>query len=1375
MLQRQSSVSSQGSAAGNLRGPSLQRRGSAGSMTERTFRSPSPNQPGPRSSSSFDLAPPVPPVPAKYNGYHPRERSASLDPNRNGVVPPSPRGRGSSVDARSSISSNRRPKSLASPLNHAAETERPGSRNSINFSRPLSPPNDSFPQQSKPKGSSLTTSNHPPPTAAEISKAEISNVQQAVSNAANAPVKKKKKKLAPQTVQGSHLAAGGVGGKPLGTAIAPSESFDHHNDSMQNHAQNPDNVQKESPVNNEQIRSSGIGPAEHARFTSDSDSDASESSLRDKRAQRASGILNKQPSVVREDWEGEQASRNGHHDKSPVGSPAHPPQSRKEAYAPNTTRPLVEAKTIQYPPSLVTTMPSPEIGTSQQQTNNLEPPTIEQARQPSLSPNRSRSARFSANLASELTAEGRHEPPPRSVSPAKSALKHHSPSSQTRSPIGDRGDHRVPSLTPSEASDTASHTSADGIGSYPRKKYHRVSFEMQPEVVGTATGGEHPTPAAGVDRKGLGLARPATLNTIPSDETLEEVFKPRPALPSFGSIRGKRDGGNRQSVPAESPSAPSSASSSVSNLPTTLDTSISSDHAIGGLLARDLRDKQTTSHHTLDPNEPLPPEVTSVEGTGYVSDEESISSAGADHHVTGTDLQIPDVSNLVTETSLSKTKTHAPESIQSLVGSSTKPTLHEAIDPESVYSQEVPQIAVQPATPASDGGDRWLVSIPGGFPSVEPEEYVVPGKKVLTTKTPPTAPEEIERVVEASSPSEIGIAEPKTPEAKVAQDPALPPVGSLSEALRLHNQEQDDSDSEGGSSIYSDAAEDLSDLEGDGFGSINAIVDSPVVPSPTRFASSPPDSPTGMRGTGGTSPGWDESQAHWSNLVQQQRMTKPRSPEPVEVSPMAVNSEKLNPKPKKKKTSQSAKSANLLAGPKANVPQPSVNLPRAETDAQPTSMRKSMRSTPSNNASEGPTMRAPGRKMGMKSSMRTSQQPAPQAPVAPITEGKGALQKRNIPAAVAPLPIASKPRQRRMSNDSDSSSSFRRSRRPKSSDGRYSMRRSMRGSNDSSAPPLPPAGRGVRSLSPPANRRPFSSGGTMRSSMRDSTDAPSLRGQQKFSGFGTGSSKPKLSTPAPAVSPTVANRFKSRFGNDSDEEDSPRQPVKFHSRFADSSDEEPEPLRPVRGIPRRTEEGDSTDLDDSSDDERSRRPKVQLATKKASDTQSQLSGMRRQPSNGSGRDLSKNVDQIPTSPKDKKKGIFGRFRSKKAKDDGKIGRNISESPARRDTHLERSKEELERARSPPAASPKGKLQRRNVPSRVTSDSWPLPPKIGEEGRPSTSDGVSFKSPVNGTQRPSHQRQDTSSTIQTADSAPTLGRGGKKKRFPMLRKAFGLHD
>lgn len=315
----------------------------------------------------------------------------------------------------------------------------------------------------------------------------------------------------------------------------------------------------------------------------------------------------------------------------------------------------------------------------------------------------------------------------------------------------------------------------------------------------------------------------------------------------------------------------------------------------------------------------------------------------------------------------------------------------------------------------------------------------------------------------------------------------------------------------------------------------------------------------------------------------------------------------------------------------------------------------------------------------------------------------------------------------------------------------------------------------------------------MRASLDDSASrsmrpqADDKRTSTIFSGFGK--SKPKATSPQPLASKPFATKSKSRFA-DSDDEDEPKSKV-FRSRFEDSSDDEADAkkFRPVRGIPRKADEGDSTDLDDSSEDEgRLEKPKLTSAPKPA-------------PILNTGNNApvpNKVVDFVdsPRTEKKKKGGFFGLFKGKKVKDKGSpnISSPVASSPIvgitpNREAQVDGTMADIERTKSPelpstPASlSSRGKLQRRNTPQRLMSDSWPLPDKMGtdeKEERPYTSDGVQRENrlTIPGTDiRPgmSAQRESHQSTAMTDGGTPVSSKTGKKKRFPGLRKRFGLPD
>ena len=335
-------------------------------------------------------------------------------------------------------------------------------------------------------------------------------------------------------------------------------------------------------------------------------------------------------------------------------------------------------------------------------------------------------------------------------------------------------------------------------------------------------------------------------------------------------------------------------------------------------------------------------------------------------------------------------------------------------------------------------------------------------------------------------------------------------------------------------------------------------------------------------------------------------------------------------------------------------------------------------------------------------------------------------------------------------------------------------------------------------------RGSIDSGKPARTNLGGSLDSKRSKSPSRF-GFGK-ASKPKT------VDSKPNSRFSSRFGDSSDEEDGPRI---VSSRFADSSDDEPAELTPVRGIPRRIDEGDSTDLEDSSLEDVATPSKPKLNGAKISPTTKPeglalATGSLRAVSGdgptavmGSGLQAKKAAEK-----ENKKRSFFGSLGSKKRDPSNAPGKD-TENAARRDATLGRSRAETqgktpskgERVLGPSSpqadpislqpptvasqtstaqSSPKSpKLQRRNTPKRLTSAndiSWPLAQSPGGNSgtvdhRPQTSDGQS-KSINAAVGRP-----DLGARTSTAQSegVKVAGATGKKKRFPMLRKAFGLHE
>ena len=1495
-MQRRGSASSNGSAPER---PGLRRQGSSGSMTERTFREPSPSRPasshGPYARQ--DEPPPVPALPKAYASpvsmpQRAAQRAASVEPPERVSSPPPrlPGGRGVSLDRGPG---NYKPsqggtKAKVTSLNTVGELDQAGSRGSVNFSRPMSPMNS-------PPASPLTGGRvrSPPPAKSTLVSGlpshEVDRIMESIQETAARPVKKKKKLVTKDTAEGSHLATG-VTNNPAPEAASRTNSQGQSppitsTHSLSNVGTQPSGVnetpkakkkkKKNLPTAGSQIEEMGEGFGN--AYPSDTDSITSERSSTAERTRslntRATGMLAKQPSIVREDRGAEEQEErqipvkksNGHLVKNGAavaGTPA------------NTSKIVSKERQHNRSASQQAALQGPK-------RTSLDVPGA--ARPQSLSP--IRAAHFSSQPEYETLGGTKHQPPARSVSPAKSALKH-SPS-RGHSPVGvvAGGENRRLGLS-SEASDTASNISDDGSRSLPKKKKNaRVSFDDNSIAVGRAASPpmspDSPVilspQSKSMPRSWLDLVREKNQEMLLSDSDQDSNIKPTPALPSFGSTRNRKDelateSTNEQILSRDRPSD------------TVRSIDISTDQLIGSLLSQSAatNDNQGDTKLTQGPQDPLPPEVTSVEGSGYHSDEET---SYVDEHQEVKLLTAKDGAHQVSE-----------EGLRKEMASSDVPTDKVASE---LPSANVPLISLQPATPAAETGrserTSWL-GMPGGFP---PASEALEKPRVPTPILTETNPE--------ITPATVGIAEPE-PEAAAAQhDPGTLHVGELAEGLRTQIESQSGEESEdSGDSIYSDAAEDPDDLDGDGFGSINAIVESPAASPLAAVADRPPPvssinlttrpSPLARNESELSEPssdaGWDKAQAYWSGLSQTRRQQLERAAAPRALSETASlidstkNTEPVKKKKKKKNSKASASDRELndpalppwpdrqyrndIATPK--VPPPKSSMRNANADGtQEIHMRSSMRNRPPpKSASRNGGKADNTQETHMRSSMRSGPSPksASRNSVQSQPEPRDAVQKKNRPvsavamidynkshASPAPVhsraastgtpatsltPVLAQTKNKKPTtkvklarNDSDSSSSFKKTRSsaPKSNSDRYSMKRTMRPSSvDARSQSLATTQTlSGRTSSPTGSmaRRPFSSvgpsGSGMRTSMRDSTDLgkparTTLRGSMDSkrpkspSRFGFGKApKPKAADPKPS------SRFASRFGDSSDEEDGR---PNLSSRFADSSDDELADYTPVRGIPRRIDEGDSTDLEDSSVENVATpsKPKMngtKVPTAAKPEGLALATGSLRTASGGSPTMvMGSGLQAKKAAEKEtKKRSFFGSLGSKKH-DSSSVRKTDNESVARRENASERSKPETHTTMSSkggrvlgpsspnadpislqPAtvasqtstaqSSPRSpKLQRRNTPKRFSSAndiSWPLAQGTGGtnnnvDDRPQTSDGQPTHVDAAGGRPDLGTR---SSTVQgdgahaAGATAPVGVTGKKKKRFPMLRKAFGL--
>jgi len=990
-------------------------------------------------------------------------------------------------------------------------------------------------------------------------------------NVADKPVAKKKKTVVAK--EGESLPAGTMVTGPTGTAVNGASSRPMSPPIVNRNAAaspapseitTPTTKKKKKPAAAPEIADVQPPPRNPARALSPTP---------------VKSALHKKPSVVREDPEAEETAES----RAPRVRPASAAGTRQtaESYARNVNRPASAAGMRSS--SMMHTSTGPAL--------SYLAPDAPRARAASLEVPRPAHAHFSKDI---VDANGvRHAPPPRSSSPFKSALKH-SPSSsiRTSSPAAVNTSPRPP---PSETSDTTSITSLDGVKPGKKKKNVRVSFDGDASGAGQETQ-RPPQPISFSPRRSLSPAF--------NDEN-DETMQPRPALPTFGSVRSA-------SSPARSPA--------VSTPPTTkaalpVNGSASNDHAVGAVLANDHSTKKAS---TRDTDESLPLQVTSVDGSGYHSDSSHYSE---DEESAA--LAPPPPAALVSENT---TVTPSVTTFATAPDGTTTTASTDTASKPIVADIMIPDISVLPATPGIEEANRQPLEV-----SAQNKAYAIPG---------------------GWGDSETG---------QTAKHDVLPMVideeyHENSPRLDVIEESEDDSDA------FSDAAEDPSAFDG-GFASLAAIVHSPIVPA-TKPKKVVPDSPTpkvvqqapeeqteevGSRD-------WTEATAYWSSLSKQHKEQIEHQAAVKEESAVPVIEE---PKTKKKKPKAAVVAPTEVAS--LPVPVPAARKPKAapqkavdpSTPAQPTAMRKSMRDpqqrAPVPATAEQPTQmrksmrgtESPRNSGTMRGSMRDGSGPGPsprqrpvsmhvvqqgrpapqQSPARPASSGgliaANAAARGIKPAPPAPSAYMKMPQPQ---DDSDSESSFRKKRRPSTSTvdsvGKVNMRRSMRAGSVDMRPQSPnnaPASSkwSIRSSSPPANPR-----ATMRESLRRGSmdDVPTMRGKNSkaaardskspsrfsVSSFRT-SSRPAM--PAPAPSQPKASGFRSRF-NDSDDEGEAAAPARgrtFASRFADSDDEADSPTvpqranqtdyTPVRGIPRRAgqDDDDSTDLDDSDDNAAARR------------------------------------------------------------------------------------------------------------------------------------------------------------------------------------------
>lgn len=1031
----------------------------------------------------------------------------------------------------------------------------------------------------------------------------------------------------------------------------------------------------------------------------------------------------------------------------------------------------------------------------------------------------------------------RHEPPPRSISPRKSALKHQSPS---------RG---------ASPADAASDGSEAGIPSHeqtmPRKKSVRVSFDDgNTVVVGEAAGRAEtdsplpPSPQIASARRpwysSLGIGKKK--DSIPLEE--DEGMKPRPMLPTFGSVRGRKqppkEPEERPLVRPHEPVHEESEPPTPEPLGKDADTvGQSSDHALGAII----HEQEPKNEANISKfREPLPPVVTSVEGSGYASDTASDDSEAAlmadTPRLQADESRVSEASTLVPDWKPSNGSTYEPAGGEQ-VASDVKDFDQASHD----VSAEVPAISVTQPSPhlVEAEQDRASYRFPGEFPETDAEseaENKPPARAATSTdSSAPTRQVAFEPVVQ----KEDTKATAHTPSTVLATNPTA----------------QELTDESDGNSVYSDAYEDPLELEGDGFQSLDAVIVSPPRQSPPEVEkvlahvpeSSTPNLPQKapgheiaaitliqQEGVSGPIDDWEAAKAYWRSLTAEKRAQLEK--EAAEEAGAEGDLEDVRPEVKKprRKKSIEKRSAEKKAieeqrsavGPERTyMVKPgskAVDYTSAEhssfrgtqasgkVEEAGTKLRKTMRSPSGNPSQPAQPAESGGR---MRKSLRpdapSRSAAAPQQPTSPppalgiTTEITG--PKRHSRAVSEPegRPSITQPSLRRRGSDS-SASSFKRS-RPASQG--FGFRKTMRAGNgsqeaDETTRDRQPSRLSLRSMSPGGGggsslrgQPPVNMDGRMRMTLRGGPPANKRRSSQdsgkgylRFSGsFGQ----------------KAKNKKGSRFGDDSSDEDEADVPRRFSSRFDDSSDEDmiPEPLPslsmpktmcgarsrnapPSPPLPEEEELSDGPEPVGGDEDDKSHRVTSGSASLPHAQTEPGIKRSR------SGRGSLPRADDGAGRPA-RRSFMSSVLRRNKKQGSGAISRpERGESAARADTNLERSADELKALRS------------NSLRDRADSGAtWPLNEEVPEhepvEAETREPDDVKGAHVVDGgvaavngqgspsvlghsksqpsLSRPSFLQRRTMShqgTIDTDVIGSDAG-GRKKKKFGTLRRMFKLDE
>ncbi|KAL9057993.1 MAG: hypothetical protein Q9162_001985 [Coniocarpon cinnabarinum] len=504
---RRGSTSSVGSNTSNQRQPfssDHQRRGSSGSMSQRSFRSPSPGRnatpPVPALPSN------VPPLPNNAPVVPAKSSKRREDASRSTASPSSNHKSAQSIESSRWASPKVQAPQSSTTTSVPRDTASPTSPRNINFSRPMSP------QMGSPPPLARGTMQSPQPAASlGLTPEQYRRLEERREATRLQEMewieREQKRNDAQRLAREGAMAKGARPQSSAGPRVATEPSIASQVLARQRQA-GPSAGSGARPLS---MPVAAAPPATGYRQSSGPNRQSQTET-------QAAPARPKQPAPP-----------------SALDTDMIPPPSNDQIKAFQTraasllARPLTDNYTVPSKPlpKAATTNNLSAADVSKQHGRSVSTPVSApqsklvdgRGRAPSESP--ARSAHFSA---SPLLPVTKHAPPPRSISPVKSALKGASPRN----------------ISPAQARDVIAFSDTGSVlsdessvpGSGKKKKSVRVSFEERPMMVGQAADTTN-----------------SPINTVlsPQDERKhggeEHDFSmgPRPMLPSFGSVRGRKN------------------------------------------------------------------------------------------------------------------------------------------------------------------------------------------------------------------------------------------------------------------------------------------------------------------------------------------------------------------------------------------------------------------------------------------------------------------------------------------------------------------------------------------------------------------------------------------------------------------------------------------------------------------------------------------------------------------------------------------------------------------------------------------------------------------------------------------------------------------